>query len=511
MGLFDSIGKLAGGLVGGLFGGGDDAPDPYQTANAQGQANTAAARTTTALNRANQYTPWGSQVWEDQGGDRWSSTINLSPEQQKLLDQQTQISLGLGGSQLSALNRVTDTFGQPVSTEGMTDRLDPYKAYGLATRDRVSLRPTAETAQVASNRALDIAGGAADNLEGQLATPLPAVRRVGNVPLYQGVAGQAPTSNEAYRKSVEDALYERASSRLDPRFAQATSDQEARLAAQGITQGSEAYNREVGNLGRERTDAYRQAVLDAIAGGETAITGQFGRDLAGRQQNVSERQADFTNALASRGQDLASENQYFAQELARRGQGLQEYGTAGSLALQAQRSAADTSLAERQNELISTQIARGYEDLTSDQRNQQLAELLQLRGLNLNELNALRSGAQVQTPQFGSTQSGTSVSAAPVAQSVWNSYNGDQAQQAQQMNTLLSAGQLGLTAFMFSDRRLKSSIRRLGTHPKGFGIYSYDIFGKPQVGVMADEIEKLIPEAVHTHPSGFKMVNYSML
>ena len=53
-------------LVGNLLGG-SDAPDPYQTANAQSAANENAARMTAQLNRANQYTPWGSQVWENLG------------------------------------------------------------------------------------------------------------------------------------------------------------------------------------------------------------------------------------------------------------------------------------------------------------------------------------------------------------------------------------------------------------------------------------------------------------
>lgn len=72
-------------------------------------------------------------------------------------------------------------------------------------------------------------------------------------------------------------------------------------------------------------------------------------------------------------------------------------------------------------------------------------------------------------------------------------------------------GQLGAAAITKSDRRLKSNIRRIGTHPLGIGIYSYNIFGKPSTGVMADEVEKVKPEAVITGADGYKMVNYSML
>jgi hypothetical protein len=58
---------------------------------------------------------------------------------------------------------------------------------------------------------------------------------------------------------------------------------------------------------------------------------------------------------------------------------------------------------------------------------------------------------------------------------------------------------------------LKSNIERIGTHSLGIGIYAYDIFGERQLGVMADEVEQVKPEAVLTHSSGFKMVNYGAL
>jgi hypothetical protein len=64
---------------------------------------------------------------------------------------------------------------------------------------------------------------------------------------------------------------------------------------------------------------------------------------------------------------------------------------------------------------------------------------------------------------------------------------------------------------MFSDRRLKSNIVRVGTHPRGVGIYEYDIFGERQQGVMAQELQEVAPELVIKHPSGYLMVNYGGL
>ena len=70
-----------------------------------------------------------------------------------------------------------------------------------------------------------------------------------------------------------------------------------------------------------------------------------------------------------------------------------------------------------------------------------------------------------------------------------------------------------------SDIRLKENIACVGTHPFGFGLYLFDY--KPeftklhangrQFGVMAQEVEVLMPEAVVTYPDGFKRVNYEML
>lgn len=67
----------------------------------------------------------------------------------------------------------------------------------------------------------------------------------------------------------------------------------------------------------------------------------------------------------------------------------------------------------------------------------------------------------------------------------------------------------GLAAF--SDRRLKSDVERIGTTKHGLPLYEYTIFGERQRGVMADEVEKVLPDAVLMHPSGYKMVNYRML
>lgn len=79
------------------------------------------------------------------------------------------------------------------------------------------------------------------------------------------------------------------------------------------------------------------------------------------------------------------------------------------------------------------------------------------------------------------------------------------------IGTAIGAVGGGLMGAIASDVRLKSNIKRIGTHKKGFGIYEYDIFGRHEVGVLAQEVEQVMPEAVTLHPAGYKQVYYAML
>lgn len=66
-------------------------------------------------------------------------------------------------------------------------------------------------------------------------------------------------------------------------------------------------------------------------------------------------------------------------------------------------------------------------------------------------------------------------------------------------------------ASLLSDKRLKTDIKKVGELPSGLGVYDYKKFGKPERGVLAQEVEKVMPEAVSTHKSGYKQVNYGLL
>jgi hypothetical protein len=69
----------------------------------------------------------------------------------------------------------------------------------------------------------------------------------------------------------------------------------------------------------------------------------------------------------------------------------------------------------------------------------------------------------------------------------------------------------GGSAGTSSDRRLKSNIIRIGTHPLGIGWYRYTINNHSEEGVMADEVLAVRPEAVTTDSAGYYMVDYSLI
>ena len=146
--------------------------------------------------------------------------------------------------------------------------------------------------------------------------------------------------------------------------------------------------------------------------------------------------------------------------------------------------------------------------------------------LPLNTLSALRTGAQVQNPSFVNSAQQATTSGADLLGASQMGYNaqmgGFNAQQAAQqgMNSGLMGlgGTLGAAAIM-SDIRTKEHIKAIGFLSNGLSVYEYEYktewkdeagYGK-FIGVMAQEVEMVQPEAVITRPDGYKMVNYGAL
>ena len=162
-------------------------------------------------------------------------------------------------------------------------------------------------------------------------------------------------------------------------------------------------------------------------------------------------------------------------------------------------------------------MATGAADAQNRYRQQWIAEEAQRRNVSLNEMNAMLTGQQVQSPQmpnFNPAGSAQPTQYLPAA-AAQGQYGMDAAQMgANETSSMFGGlGQLAGTAGMFamSDRRLKSDIEEVGTHSEGVGVYEYTIFGRRERGVMAQELLEVRPDLVAVHPSGYLMVNYGGL
>jgi hypothetical protein len=163
-------------------------------------------------------------------------------------------------------------------------------------------------------------------------------------------------------------------------------------------------------------------------------------------------------------------------------------------------------------------LARDAGAFQNNARQAGLQESLALRNQPINEITSLLSGGQVNVPQFQNFQYAPMPST-PVGQYAYQSAglaNQNYAQQMAQKNAEMAAigqGAGALSLMMFSDRRLKKNIRGLGIKLRnGVSLYAYQYKGedKPRVGVIAQEVAKVVPKAVHT-VRGWLAVDYGKL
>lgn len=123
-------------------------------------------------------------------------------------------------------------------------------------------------------------GQAADNLTGQLGNSLSS-------PFSFGQFGKMGTGDDARNQAIS-ANFGSASSRLNPLWDRREDMSRTRLLNQGLSEDSEAYRNSMSELGRDRNDAYGNALNSAIMSGTAAGDSVFKNNLAGRQQNIVE-------------------------------------------------------------------------------------------------------------------------------------------------------------------------------------------------------------------------------
>jgi hypothetical protein len=420
-------------------------PDYMGATQLQGELNKENLNTQNYANRPTINTPFGTQSWGTQAVKdpatgqvvtNWTQNNTLAPGLQQALNDQMGIQAGRSDLAGSFMNRVASDYSQPMDYSSLP-------------------------AMTSANQVGSLQTGTTDYTPG-LSTSF-------------NFGSPLPQYDSSFRDTVSNQLMER----MRPTHDYQQGQLETKLANQGFTQGSEAYNRALNEL-NQRQSTERFNALDQSGNEAQRLYGmQMGTAQQGYQQNLGA--AQFQNQALG---------QASALDLANMQAGNQAMGQQYGL---------NQQYANAQNQL----------------RQQAIAEQMQRRGMSLNEMNALLSGQQVQMPNMPTFNASGQAQAPNIMGAMQSQYDAQlgayNAQQAG-MNSLLGAGaQLGSAAFMFSDRRLKSNIKRVGTHAIGVGIYEYTMMGMPQRGVIAQEVQAVRPDLVKRHASGYLTVNYGGL
>ncbi|NBV70865.1 MAG: tail fiber domain-containing protein [Burkholderiaceae bacterium] len=429
------------------------APDYTGAAVAQGAANVETARASAKLSNPNVYSPYGTQLVSYEG-DVPTIRQTLTPEAQRTLEAQQALQGNLARLGGTAYTNAFGTLSTPFS-------------FGGQVQTQFNQGGALQNAPSAGQYGLAQGGPNAPTLNSQL-----DLSNIAKMPVNAGT-----TAQEAIMR------------RLEPSLARQRTSTETQLINQGLRPGTEAYDNAARILGEQENDLRSQAALQGLNLDIGANQQGFNQALQGGQYGNAAQLSQFGAAQ----QAQQAQNQAIAQN----------YGQ-GMTAAQAQ----NAIEAQRYNQAM--QAAQ----FGNTAQQQALAQALTQRQLPLNEINALMSGSQIQNPQFGAYQ-GQTITPAPIANAAaqqgafnQNLYN----QQVGTYNTNVEGlYNLGGSAARASDIRLKSNIKRLGTHKSGLGIYEYDIFGRHEVGVMAQEALVLRPDVVLHHPAGFLMVDYGRL
>ncbi|RWO34735.1 MAG: tail fiber domain-containing protein [Mesorhizobium sp.] len=156
-----------------------------------------------------------------------------------------------------------------------------------------------------------------------------------------------------------------------------------------------------------------------------------------------------------------------------------------------------------------------YNQLLLSGRGQAFSEAQATRNQPINEITALLSGSQVSQPNYVNTNMPT-IPTTDTAGLINENYNqkmaGWQQQNAASQGIMGGLFGLGSKLIGLSDMRRKEDIRRIGTLDNGLPVYSYRYRGddRVQIGVLAQEVEKVIPSAVF-EIGGTKFVDHGKL
>lgn len=284
------------------------------------------------------------------------------------------------------------------------------------------------------------------------------------------------------------------------------------LANAGFQQGANQFNAGAQNDFALTNSGYQQQANLANAGYANQAA-QFG---AGAQNTANLANAQAQNQFGLAGFDAGNQmNQFNASQANQNSQ----FNAQQQLASQAQQLAAaqglsgiagDMSQQDLANIAAQLQAGNTMWDIQNQYNQAPLTQLQNYAGLLNPALIDQMSG---QTITSNGTMTGTQKQSGGLLGTLGGILSLASAIPTGGLSLLGGAGTaMGAASGMFSDRRLKTNIKQVGTLSDGLGVYSYDyIWGEPSVGVMADEVAQLRPWALGAPVNGFATVNYEAL
>jgi hypothetical protein len=362
----------------------------------------------------------------DDGGG-WTQTMNLTPQAQATLDKQMALSDQYADTASKGFANVKGLMENPnIDTSGMPQMrgIDMSQVGGVRSLNNTGMGDVRSLSTEGLNTVRQLGGGS-------------AIRALD----INGLP-QAPINPG---QIAQDALY----SRMNPSLARDEEALRTRLANQGISLGSSAYNREMDLQGQRANDMRLQAAAQGIGLDQAARNAAFGerKDLSNFDLSVDNQK--FNQSAAQTAADLAQRNQAFNERM-----GMSNFDLNRSNQQFGQNQAMSNFDLQRTNQQFGQQQALA--NLSGQQRNQALQEAYTAQSRPLDLVSALRSGSQVQNPQFQSFAQQANV-AGPDILAATNQqygqqmagYNAGQAANAGMMSGLGSMAMAGASAGLF--------------------------------------------------------------
>lgn len=279
--------------------------DPYAQAGAQYGLATGTANYNAALNRTNSSNPLGSSTWSvgrsngPGGWNPWGGGPALTASAFQGGGAPS-MSTGTQGSPYSGVLGSSGLSGPGgsgrggVFTPGISGGSPMYSFGGGSEAPKysqqTSLTPWANQMLQSPIDTSNIAG-----VGKQLNTN--SIAGLGNIDTSNvpGMPGGPDLTGSL--NSTRNAMYNQSMGYLAPQERQQTESQNAQLAAQGATPGSEAWNNAQGNLGRQQTFANQQAVDSAIGAGNQEQATLYGLGTQGLNNQLNMGNASLQNQM----------------------------------------------------------------------------------------------------------------------------------------------------------------------------------------------------------------------